>query len=157
MAYFVRVGSTSPPGPALTIDRVEDETLAVEMVRVVEETRSASWGTVLPVPEMLFVTVVQIPVARSSVFSKRYLWPLTLVKLIMKLVPAGTIDWMRKKKIKGGDAEFDDTIQLREIDPASKTVPKTEALPHQAMEREEIRARIEPGQRDLTLRIGAPS
>jgi RNA polymerase sigma-70 factor (ECF subfamily) len=50
---------------------------------------------------------------------------------------------MRKKKIKGGDAEFDDAIQLREIDPASKTVPKTEPLPHQAMERDEIRARID--------------
>ena len=42
-----------------------------------------------------------------------------------------------------GDAEFDDAIQLREIDPASKTVPKTEALPHQAIERDEIRARID--------------
>ena len=62
---------------------------------------------------------------------------------IYRIVMNVTIDWMRKKKIKGGDAEFDDAIQLREIDPASKTVPKTEALPHQAMEREEIRARIE--------------
>jgi RNA polymerase sigma-70 factor (ECF subfamily) len=62
---------------------------------------------------------------------------------IYRIVMNVTIDWLRKKKIKGGDAEFDDAIQLREIDPASKTVPKTEALPHQAMEREEIRARIE--------------
>src|SRR5262245_8595810 len=54
-----------------------------------------------------------------------------------------TIDQPRKKQIKGGGAEFDDAIQLREIDPASKTVPKTEALPHQVMERDEIRARIE--------------
>ena len=54
-----------------------------------------------------------------------------------------TIDWLRKKQVKSGGAEFDDAILLKEIDPASKTIPKTEALPHQAMEREEIRARIE--------------
>ena len=62
---------------------------------------------------------------------------------IYRIVMNVTIDWLRKKKIKGGDAEFDDAIQLREIDPASKTVPRTEALPHQVMERDEIRARIE--------------
>src|SRR5207342_247415 len=62
---------------------------------------------------------------------------------IYRIVMNVTIDWLRKKKIKGGDAEFDDAIQLREIDPASKTVPKTGALPHQAMEHGEIRARIE--------------
>jgi len=62
---------------------------------------------------------------------------------IYRIVMNVTIDWLRKKKIKGGDAEFDDAIQLREIDPASKTVPKTGALPHQAMERDEIRGRIE--------------
>ena len=62
---------------------------------------------------------------------------------IYRIVMNVTIDWLRKKKIKGGDAEFDDAIQLREIDPASKTVPKTEALPHQVMERDEIRGRIE--------------
>jgi len=62
---------------------------------------------------------------------------------IYRIVMNVTIDWLRKQKIKGGDAEFDDAIQLREIDPASKTVPKAEALPHQTMEREEIRARIE--------------
>src|ERR1051325_2531140 len=61
---------------------------------------------------------------------------------IYRIVMNVTIDWLRKKQVKGG-AEFDDAIQLREIDPASKTVPKTEALPHQAMERDEIRARIE--------------
>ena len=54
-----------------------------------------------------------------------------------------TIDWLRKKQVKGGGSEFDDTIQLKEIDPASKTMPKSEALPHEMMERGEIRARIE--------------
>src|SRR5213082_4004865 len=62
---------------------------------------------------------------------------------IYRIVMNVTIDWLRKKQVKGGGAEFDDAIQLREIDPASKTVPKTEALPHQAMERDEIRVRIE--------------
>jgi RNA polymerase sigma-70 factor (ECF subfamily) len=62
---------------------------------------------------------------------------------IYRIVMNVTIDWLRKKQVKGGGAEFDDAIQLKEIDPASKTVPKSETLPHQAMEREEIRARIE--------------
>ena len=62
---------------------------------------------------------------------------------IYRIVMNVTIDWLRKKQVKGGGAEFDDAIQLREIDPASKTVPKTEALPHQVMERDEIRTRIE--------------
>jgi RNA polymerase sigma-70 factor (ECF subfamily) len=62
---------------------------------------------------------------------------------IYRIVMNVTIDWLRKKQVKGGGAEFDDAIQLKEIDPASKTVPKSEALPHQVIEREEIRARIE--------------
>src|SRR2546423_4937554 len=53
-----------------------------------------------------------------------------------------TIDWLRKKQVKGGGTEFDDNVQLREIDPASKTVPRAEPLPHQRMERREVRARI---------------
>ena len=54
-----------------------------------------------------------------------------------------TIDWLRKKQVKGGGTEFDDAIQLREVEPASRTVPKSEALPHEIMERSEIRARID--------------
>src|SRR5213083_1515875 len=68
--------------------------------------------------------------------SSFYTW---IYRIIMNVI----IDWLRKKQVKGGGAEFDDAIQLREIDPASKTVPKTQELPHQAMERDEIRARIE--------------
>src|SRR3982751_470292 len=55
---------------------------------------------------------------------------------IYRIVMNVTIDWLRKKQVKGGGAEFDDAIQLREIDPASKTVPKTAVLPYQAMERD---------------------
>ncbi|MEY2488699.1 MAG: polymerase sigma-70 factor, subfamily, partial [Verrucomicrobiota bacterium] len=44
---------------------------------------------------------------------------------------------------KGSGAEFDDAIQLKDIDPASRTVPKADALPHERMERREIRARID--------------
>ena len=62
---------------------------------------------------------------------------------IYRIVMNVTIDWLRKKQVKGAGKEFDDAIQLKEIDPASKTVPKTEALPHQMMQRDEIRARIE--------------
>src|ERR1043165_6356930 len=69
-------------------------------------------------------------IARFRGQSSLYTW-------IYRIVMNVTIDWLRKKQIKGGGAEFDDAIQLREIGPASKTVPKTEALPHQVMEREE--------------------
>src|ERR1044071_7908112 len=62
---------------------------------------------------------------------------------IYRIVMNVTIDWLRKKQIKGGGGEFDDAIQLKEVEPASKTVPKAVPLPHQMMERSEIRARIE--------------
>src|SRR5258705_1955712 len=62
---------------------------------------------------------------------------------IYRIVMNVTIDWLRKKHIKGAGAEFDDAIQLRQVDPASRTVPKSEALPHEMMERSEIRARID--------------
>src|SRR5689334_7827892 len=68
--------------------------------------------------------------------SSFYTW---LYRIVMNV----TIDWLRKKQVKGHGAEFDDAIQLKEIDPASRTVPKADALPHQKMERQEIRARIE--------------
>src|SRR2546422_3162903 len=62
---------------------------------------------------------------------------------IYRIVTNVTIDWLRKKQVKGTGAEFDDSIALKTIDPASRTVPKADALPYQQMERDEIRARIE--------------
>ena len=62
---------------------------------------------------------------------------------IYRIVMNVTIDWLRKKQIKGAGTEFDDAIQLRQVDPASKTVPKTEALPYETMERDDIRVRID--------------
>src|ERR671923_2591649 len=53
---------------------------------------------------------------------------------IYRIVMNVTIDWLRKKQVKGGDAEFDDTIQVKEIDPASRTVPKAETPPYKHME-----------------------
>jgi hypothetical protein len=49
MAYFVLMGSTDPVTPARTFDLVDDEKLAVEMVRVLETSQPASWLTILPV------------------------------------------------------------------------------------------------------------
>ncbi len=43
---------------------------------------------------------------------------------IYRIVTNVTIDWLRKKQVKGTGAEFDDAIQLKEIDPASRTVPE---------------------------------
>src|ERR687885_3022469 len=62
---------------------------------------------------------------------------------IYRIVMNVTIDWLRKKQVKGAGAEFDDSIHLREIDPASKTVPKPDALPSEQMEQSEIRAQID--------------
>src|SRR5436305_14447590 len=59
---------------------------------------------------------------------------------IYRIVMNVTIDWLRKKQVKGGGAEFNEELQVTQVEQASKTIPKTEALPHQAMEREEIRA-----------------
>jgi RNA polymerase sigma-70 factor (ECF subfamily) len=74
---------------------------------------------------------------------KRFRGQSSFYTWIYRIVMNVTIDWARKKKIKAGGAEFDDTIQLKEIDPASKTVPKADALPYETMERSEIRARID--------------
>ena len=68
--------------------------------------------------------------------SSFYTW---MYRIVMNV----TIDWLRKKQIKGAGSEFDDSIQLKEIDPASKTVPKADPLPHERMERNEIRAKID--------------
>ena len=62
---------------------------------------------------------------------------------IYRIVMNVTIDWLRKKQIKGAGTEFDDTLQMKQIDPASRTVPKADPLPHERMERTEIRAKID--------------
>jgi len=62
---------------------------------------------------------------------------------IYRIVMNVTIDWLRKRQVKGAGTEFDDAIQLREIEPASRTVPKADPLPHERMEQSEIRARID--------------
>ena len=62
---------------------------------------------------------------------------------IYRIVMNVTIDSLRKKQVKGAGTEFDDAIGLKEIEPGSRTVPKADPLPHQRMERSEIRARID--------------
>jgi RNA polymerase sigma-70 factor (ECF subfamily) len=75
--------------------------------------------------------------------SSFYTW---IYRIIMNV----TIDWLRKKQVKGAGAEFDDAIRLREINPASRTVPKAEALPQERMEQREIRQRIDAAIAQLT-------
>ncbi len=53
-----------------------------------------------------------------------------------------TIDWLRKKQIQG-TAEFDDAVEMRNIEPGSATAPKAELLPDEKMEHAEIRKRID--------------
>ncbi len=49
-------------------------------------------------------------IARFRGQSSFYTW-------IYRIVMNVTIDWLRKKQVRGAGAEFDDAIQLKEIDP----------------------------------------
>jgi RNA polymerase sigma-70 factor (ECF subfamily) len=62
---------------------------------------------------------------------------------IYRIVMNVTIDWLRKKQVKGAGAEFDDAVQLKEIEPAAKTAPRPEDQPYERMERAELRQKIE--------------
>src|SRR3954465_15437554 len=62
---------------------------------------------------------------------------------IYRIVMNVTIDWLRKKQVKGTGAEFDESIELKSIEPAARTAPKADALPFQRMEQAEIRERID--------------
>jgi RNA polymerase sigma-70 factor (ECF subfamily) len=75
-------------------------------------------------------------IARFRGQSSFYTW-------VYRIVMNVTIDWLRKKQIRGGAGEFDDAVQLKEIDPASRTVPQGDVLPHERMEQSEIRQRID--------------
>src|SRR2546430_10086183 len=82
-------------------------------------------------------------IARFRGQSSFYTW-------MYRIVTNVTIDWLRKKQVKGSGAEFDDAIQLKDIDPAARTLPKADPLPHQRMERREIRARIDEAIKQLS-------
>ncbi|MEY2547376.1 MAG: polymerase sigma-70 factor, subfamily [Verrucomicrobiota bacterium] len=69
---------------------------------------------------------------------------------IYRIVMNVTIDHMRKKQIKGSGAEFDDQIQLKEIEPAARTAPKADELPFERMERGELRQKIDNAIAQLT-------
>jgi len=74
---------------------------------------------------------------------KRFRGQSSFYTWIYRIVMNVTIDWLRKKQVKAGGAEFDDAIQLKEVDPASKTMPKADALPSENLEQREIRAEID--------------
>lgn len=73
-------------------------------------------------------------IARFRGQSSFYTW---LYRIAMNV----TIDWLRKKQVESG-TEFDDSIGLNNIEPGAATAPKAEALPHQKLEQDEIRNRI---------------
>jgi RNA polymerase sigma-70 factor, ECF subfamily len=74
---------------------------------------------------------------------KRFRGQSSFYTWIYRIVMNVTIDWLRKKQIKAGGAEFDDSIQLKEVDPASKTMPKADATPSEQLEQREIRSEID--------------
>lgn len=53
-----------------------------------------------------------------------------------------TIDWLRRKQVKG-ETEFDDTVGLHSIEPASATTPRADLAPAVRLADKEIRARID--------------
>ena len=69
---------------------------------------------------------------------------------IYRIVTNVTIDWLRKKQVKGTGAEVDDSIELKSIEPAARTAPKADALPYQRMEQAEIRERIDAAIKQLS-------
>jgi RNA polymerase sigma-70 factor (ECF subfamily) len=69
---------------------------------------------------------------------------------IYRIVTNVTIDWLRKKQVKGMGAEFDDSVELKSIEPAARTAPKADVLPFQRMERAEIRERIDAAIKQLS-------
>lgn len=75
--------------------------------------------------------------------SSFYTW---LYRIVMNV----TIDHARKKQIKGTGTEFNDEVKLGEIEPAARTAPRSEPLPHRQMERSEIRGRIDAAIAQLT-------
>jgi len=53
-----------------------------------------------------------------------------------------TIDWVRRRQVQG-ETEFDDTIGLQHIEPASATTPRGEMAPAARLSDKEIRGRID--------------
>ncbi len=53
-----------------------------------------------------------------------------------------SLDWLRKKHIRGGQ-EFDDTIGLRRIEPTAATAPKRVMEPSERIADAELRTRID--------------
>jgi RNA polymerase sigma-70 factor (ECF subfamily) len=74
---------------------------------------------------------------------KRFRGQSSFYTWIYRIVMNVTIDWLRKKQVKAGGAEFDDSIQLKDVDPASKTLPRPDALPSENLEQREIRTEID--------------
>src|SRR6476469_4255516 len=74
---------------------------------------------------------------------KRFRGQSSFYTWIYRIVMNVTIDWVRKKQVKGSGAEFDDAIQVKDIDPASKTVPKPDSLPFERIQQSEIRSQID--------------
>ncbi|MDB6153826.1 MAG: polymerase sigma factor RpoE [Chthoniobacteraceae bacterium] len=67
--------------------------------------------------------------------SSFYTW---LYRILMNV----GIDWMRRKHVQGA-SEFDDSLGMRNVEPAAATVPKSELAPLLKISDKEIRARID--------------
>jgi RNA polymerase sigma-70 factor (ECF subfamily) len=68
-----------------------------------------------------------------------------------------TYDWLRKKKIQPG-TEFDDAVKIDSVESSAPTAPKNPSQPDDALEKSELRLRIEnaieqlsPDHRDVIL------
>ena len=61
---------------------------------------------------------------------------------LYRIVMNVTIDWLRRKQVQG-EVEFDDTVGLQHIEPASATTPRGELAPVARLSDKEIRSRID--------------
>ena len=61
-----------------------------------------------------------------------------------------TIDWLRKKQVKGTGAEFDDSIQLKRSSRPRERRRKRTRCRYQRMEQAEIRERIDAAIKQLS-------
>lgn len=61
---------------------------------------------------------------------------------LYRIVTNVAIDALRRKQVQGGQ-EFDETIQLSDIEPTNPLAPKSEPAPSQKLERGELREKID--------------
>ena len=61
---------------------------------------------------------------------------------LYRIMANAALDWLRRKHVRG-DAEFDDSVGLRHIEPGASTAPKADLQPVEKLADAEIRSRVD--------------